>query len=177
MFKINKNTDGIDFTWEMLGNIEEGRPNLGTSVDVAVYRLMQLTLRKELNDRFGSSITDDIFYNAGFLAGSEIYKNLITEKDDFDDFLNNLQQLLKDMGVGILRIEKSDLVVGEFTIVVYEDLDCSGLPVTDEEICVYDEGLIAGLLESHTGKKFSVKEVDCWCSGDRACRFDAKIVD
>lgn len=177
MFKINENQNGIDFTWEMLGDIEKGRPNLGTSVDVAVYRLMQLTLRKELNDRFGASTTDDIFYNAGFLAGSEIYKNLITEKDNFDDFLNNLQQLLKDMGVGILRIEKSDLVVGEFTIVVYEDLDCSGLPVTDEEICVYDEGLIAGLLQSHTGKKFSVKEVDCWCSGDRACRFDAKIVD
>ncbi len=56
-----------------------------------------------------------------------------------------------------------------FTLTVAEDLDCSGLPMIDEEICVYDEGFIAGLLLAQTGVEFSVKEVDCWCSGDRVC--------
>jgi predicted metal-binding protein len=27
-----------------------------------------------------------------------------------------------------------------------------------------------------TNKEFKVKEVDCWCSGDRVCRFDVKPV-
>jgi predicted hydrocarbon binding protein len=58
---------------------------------------------------------------------------------------------------------------------ISEDLDCSGLPELDYEICVYDEGFIAGLLESFTGERFSVKEVDCWCTGDRTCRFVAEI--
>ena len=35
------------------------------------------------------------------------------------------------------------------------------------------EGFIAALLESFTGKKFTVKEIDCWCTGDRTCRFEA----
>jgi uncharacterized protein len=30
------------------------------------------------------------------------------------------------------------------------------------------------LLSAHTGRKFLVKEVDCWCSGDRVCRFEVK---
>ena len=56
-------------------------------------------------------------------------------------------------------------------ITVSEDLDCSGLPELDYEICVYDEGFIAALLESFSGKPFKVKEVDCWGSGARVCRF------
>jgi len=50
------------------------------------------------------------------------------------------------------------------------------LPASDETICTYDEGFISGLLSEYTGKKFSAKEVDCWCSGDRVCRFEAKSV-
>jgi signal transduction histidine kinase len=77
------------------------------------------------------------------------------------------------MLVGVIRIEKADIELGEFVLTVSEDLDCSGLPELDYEICVYDEGFIAGLMESFTGKKFKVKEIDCWCTGDRTCRFTA----
>ena len=61
------------------------------------------------------------------------------------------------------------------TLTVAEDLDCSGIPVCSEQICTYDEGFIAGLVSQHTGKKFIAKEVDCWCSGDRVCRFDVRL--
>ena len=64
----------------------------------------------------------------------------------------------------------------QFTVAVAEDLDCSGLPEKDYEFCTYDEGFIAALLESFSGKKFLVKEVDCWCTGDRTCRFTARAV-
>jgi predicted hydrocarbon binding protein len=63
-----------------------------------------------------------------------------------------------------------------FTLTVAEDLDCSGLPFTDEVVCQYDEGFIAGILEAYTGKRFFAKEIDCWASGDRVCRFDVKEV-
>jgi hypothetical protein len=46
--------------------------------------------------------------------------------------------------------------------------------VCGETVCTYDEGFIAGLLGEYTGLPFVVKEVDCWCSGDRVCRFDVK---
>jgi predicted hydrocarbon binding protein len=31
------------------------------------------------------------------------------------------------------------------------------------------------LLECFSGKKFTVKKIDCWCTGDRACRFLATV--
>jgi predicted hydrocarbon binding protein len=92
-----------------------------------------------------------------------------------DAFVRKIQDLMKEMSIGILRIEKADLENGTLVLTVAEDLDCSGLPELDYEICVYDEGFISGLLESYTGKKFTVKEIDCWCTGDRTCRFRAEV--
>lgn len=174
MFKEERTESKFD--WSMIGDIKAGRPNLGSTTDVAVYRLMQFTLRDTLIAELGTEKTDEIFYLSGEKAGREYYKNIITRKDSFDDFIDNLQETLKTLRVGILRIEAADFDNLVFSMTVSEDLDCSGLPVCDEEICTYDEGFIAGLLSEHTGNKFKVKEVDCWCSGDRVCRFEVKSV-
>lgn len=174
MFKEER--DESLFNWSMLGDINKGRPNLGEMTNVSVYRLMQFTLRDILIRELGVPKTDKIFYEAGKMAGSEYYKNIITPNNNFDEFIAELQETLKELKIGILRIEEADIEKHTFTLTVSEDLDCSGLPVTDEEICTYDEGFIAGLLETHTGIVFDVKEVDCWCSGDRVCRFEVKAV-
>jgi len=86
-----------------------------------------------------------------------------------------MQESLREMGVGIVRIEQSDPELHSLTLTMGEDLDCSGLPELDFEFCAYDEGFIAGLLEGYTGEQFRVKEIDCWCSGDRTCRFRAEL--
>ena len=164
------------FYWDLLGDIELGRPNLGPTTRLEVYRLMQFVFRDVLEEKFGTEKADEIFYDAGKLAGQHFYKRFLAEITDFNEFVKKLQSLLKDMGIGILRIEKADMDKGAFVLTVSEDLDCSGLPEIDTEICIYDEGFIAGLMESFTGSSFKVKEIDCWCTGDRTCRFTAEAV-
>jgi len=78
------------------------------------------------------------------------------------------------MGIGFLRIEEADLAKSTFTITGSEDLDCSGLPELDYEVCTYDERFIAALLEGCTGRPFTVREIDCWCTGDRTCRYSRR---
>jgi predicted hydrocarbon binding protein len=163
------------FSWHLLGDIELGRPNLGNTTRLEVYRLMQLCFRDVLEQRFGAQAADDVFYEAGKLAGAEFAAHLLSKPDDLGDFVAELQRVLREMGIGILRVEKADPEKGEFVVTVSEDLDCSGLPESGESVCVYDEGFIAALLESYTGRRFVVKEVDCWCTGDRTCRFTAEV--
>ena len=79
-------------------------------------------------------------------------------------------------GIGIFRMEASDMEALTFTMTVEEDLDCSGLPEGMGEICVYDEGFLQGILESFCGKSLTVREVDCWASGDRVCRFRGRVL-
>ncbi|MCP4023479.1 MAG: 4-vinyl reductase [Desulfobacteraceae bacterium] len=169
--------DTFQFEWDHLGNIELGRPNLGNTTSVAIYRLMQYTLRDSAIRHTDVETAVKIFYDAGYTSGKAIYENLIQSASDVNDLISKLQNLLKTLNIGILRMEKCDLQNMAFTLTVEEDLDCSGLPMHDEAICVFDEGLIAGVLDTFTGMAFEVKEVDCWCTGERICRFEAIKVE
>ncbi|MCE1225827.1 MAG: 4-vinyl reductase [Geobacteraceae bacterium] len=161
------------FSWELLGNLEIGRPNLGPLMRVETYRLMQFTLREVLERHYGATVADGLLYEAGYLAGKHFYTQLIGPVADLQVFSKRLGQALRDLGIGILAIEEADLINGQFVVTVSEDLDCSGLPVLDNAICTYDEGFIAALLESYNGRPFVVREVDCWANGARTCRFVA----
>lgn len=174
MFKEERNSSR--FTWKDLGDIKEGRPNLGPTAPVWAYRLLQYTLRDVLITELGVNKTNDILVKAGRLAGGQFCENLLNRELGFNEFVAQLQRVLKEQHIGILRIEEADLDCMKFILTVAEDLDCSGLPFTDEVVCNYDEGFIAGILEAYTGKSFSAKEIDCWASGGRVCRFDVREV-
>ncbi len=159
------------FTWSLLGNLALGRPNLGPSTRLESYRLMLYTFRDVLEQQFGTEKTDEILYLSGQLAGKEFYRHVIGHPADLNEFVKTLQEKLLTMQIGILRVEKANPKKGSFVITVSEDLDCSGLPETGYGVCTYDEGFISGLIESFMGVPYVVKEIDCWCTGDRTCRF------
>jgi len=161
------------FKWDNLGDIKNGRGDLGEEMPVIVYRLMQFTLLDAMSSEFGIKKTNDLFRKAGYLAGSEFANNVLDLTLNFDAFISHLQESLKLLKVGILRMEFFNPEDGNLVLTVAEDLDCSGLPITHENVCVYDEGFISGILEAYTGKKYDVRETDCWATGDRVCRFKA----
>lgn len=152
------------------------RPALGPSTRVEVYRLLQYTLRDVLEEDYGHQKADEIFRRAGFIAGREFYSKFCQDAGDLPSLVNVIEEKFKDLGIGLFRVENVDMENLNFTLNVEEDLDCSGLPDTNEEICVYDEGFIQGIFEAYTGKTFKVREIDCWCTGARTCRFNAEVI-
>ncbi len=162
------------FDLAMIGDITRGRPTLGSSMDVALYRLMQFSLKAVLVEKLGSEAVEAFYFKAGELSGKELYRSMMPKGKCLNDFFSDIQDLLADLNIGIVKIERSDPVNMHFILTVAEDVDCSGLPDTNETICTYDEGLLSGLLCEHTGTRFHVKEIDCWCSGDTLCRYEIK---
>lgn len=165
------------FKWSDLGNIEIGRPNLGNSTDVVNYRLLQYSLMYVLKKNFGEEKSRQLLREAGLVAGLEFCKNMLKIDLSFNQFIAHLTEIFIKLRIGNLRVEKSDLSNLEFTFVITEDLDCSGLPITGNTVCDYDEGFLKGILDSYMKKNFTVKEVDCWSSGGRVCRFEARLID
>ena len=158
------------FNWNLLGNMND-RPNLGAQVDLETYRLMQFTLRDVLERDYGTENTDAIFFKAGKLAGTEFYQQYIYPVTSIDEFISKTQSILKEKRIGILKIEEALLEQGRVMLTIDEDMDCSGLPELEYETCIYDEGFISALFESCTQKSWRAKEIDCWCTGARTCRF------
>ncbi|MDR1242631.1 MAG: 4-vinyl reductase [Deltaproteobacteria bacterium] len=159
------------FTWEKLGDIKEGRGDLGEDMPVLVYRLMQYTMLDVLSESLGEEQANEYFRKAGFLAGTAFAQNTLDCKAEFKDFAADLQKKLKELKIGILRIEEFNKDTGDIELTVGQDLDCSGLPDIGDTVCCYDEGFIAGILQVYSDKKYIVREIDCWANGDRVCRF------
>ena len=160
-----------DFSWENIGDIKAGRGDLGEDMPVLVYRLMQYTMLDVMSKELSLEKTNELFRKAGYLAGAEFAKNTLNLSVDFNQFIADLQRELKTLKIGILRMESIDPDTHEIVLTVGDDLDCSGLPITNETVCTYDEGFIAGILFAYTGNLYIVREIDCWANGDRVCRF------
>ena len=163
------------FSWDNLGDIKEGRADLGDDMPVLVYRLMQFTMLDVLSKELGPEKADELFYKAGFLAGTQFAANVLDMTVDMSKFIADLTAALENLKIGILRMESLNADTGDITLTVEQDLDCSGLPVTGEMVCNYDEGFISGLLKAYTGQDYTVKEINCWSNGDRVCRFNGKV--
>jgi len=159
------------FSWTDLGDIQEGRPNLGMFTRVEVYRLMQYTMRAVLEEKFGDAETRRLLSKAGRISGEAFCKNKLDVNLPLNKFIARLHEILEEMAIGVLRVEKIDAENLHLIVTVSEDLDCSGLPVNGYTVCDYDEGFLAGIFKIYTGKEFEVKEIDCWSTGDRTCRF------
>jgi predicted hydrocarbon binding protein len=174
-YVFKPNTDHGTFSWKNLGDIKLGRGSLGEEMPVLVYRLMQFTMMDILAKKYGREQANNLLRESGFLAGTEFARNALNLNLNFDNFIAELQQKLKELKIGILRVETVNKETNELIITVGEDLDCSGLPITGETVCDYDEGFIAGILEVYTGKPYAVKEIDCWANGGRICRFKCSL--
>lgn len=171
---MSKDTRKYKFSWDLINSdVEDCRPELGNSTTLEVYRLFQFTMRDVLEQRYGTEVADDIFRAAGVMAGRAFYEKYCQEAQDVGSLAKIVQDKFRELSIGIVRFEEVDLENMKFKLTVDEDLDCSGLPDTSEQICIYDEGLIKGILDAFSGEDFSVKEIDCWCSGERTCRFEA----
>jgi len=166
------------FDWDSTvgADMKLARPSLGSGTRVEVYRLFQFTLRDILEQHYGTEIADNLFREAGVIAGKAFFEKFLSDAKDVSGLAAKIQNTFNSFGIGIFRVENAAEDNSHFILTVEEDLDCSGLPDTSDVVCVYDEGFIQGILESFSGKGFDVKEIDCWCAGARTCRFEAKRV-
>ena len=171
----NKRKYKFDWDNTVGADMKLARPSLGPSTRVEVYRLFQFTLRDVLEEKYGTEMADNLFREAGVMAGKAFYEKFLSDAKTTSDLSTKIQNSFNDFGIGIFRVEDAAKDNSHFIFTVEEDLDCSGLPDTSDVVCVYDEGFIQGVLESFSGKGFSVNEIECWCTGARTCRFEAKV--
>ena len=71
---------------------ENGRENLGAEIPVAVYRLLEYSIREELKEKFGKEEQIRIFRNAGYRAGvyfAEKHLNPTLELSEYTSQLHN----------------------------------------------------------------------------------------
>lgn len=173
---LMRNVKQEEFIWEKVGNIVEGRGDMGKDMPVLVYRLMQFTVLDVLSVAYDLEKANEYFRQAGFLAGCAFAANALNLKLEFAPFMEHLKEVLRNLKIGVLNVEYFNTDTGNFLITVAHDLDCSGLPDINKNVCIYDEGFIAGIFKVYTEMDYDVQEVDCWANGESICRFSGTLI-
>ena len=156
------------------GSAERKEDNVNTvkNSPLFFYKLLEYTLLDVLVDEHGIANASDFLYKAGHKAGLTLAKEFLDFQLDFNDFFIQLSKLLKDNQLGFLSVEEFNLENSTFIFTISEDLEYNGCSKhSNDIICCYDEGLIAGIMEAYTGENIVVNEVDCWARGSGCCRF------
>lgn len=175
MFELFRNREDIELNLGEIDNLKAARKNLGDEMPVYIYRLFLSSIRKELEYRYGKKEMIDILRSTGRTSGEKFAKEFLNLELPMNEFIADLKSSLEAHKIGILRMEKLDETTGDAVITIGEDIDCSGLPVTGETVCNYDEGMLEGILREYTKKEYNVTEIDCWATGSRVCRFEAVV--
>ena len=89
---------------EYLKYDENSRGNLGEELPVRVYRLLEYSLKEELLRRYGKEQVE-VFRSAGRMAGEYFAKNMLNLDQPMDQFVSELQNKMKELKMGVLRIE------------------------------------------------------------------------
>jgi uncharacterized protein len=160
--------DGFDIN--IIGDLRKGRPTLGNSMSVAVYRLIVYSLRAELINRFGKEEVENIFYQSGQLIGETVHSSFMVNVNDESELYSSISSFFLNAKIGRFEVKKS-YENGEMLFSLSEDIDCSGLASDGETKCSIDEGIISGILSSFYQKTYITKEVGCWGTGEKSCFF------
>ncbi|MEC4747318.1 DUF2507 domain-containing protein [Methylomicrobium sp. Wu6] len=136
------------------------RPTLGNNAGVALYRLLRLVALEDIIGRGAAG--------AAYLAGKKLGMSLgLTQLEDF-------LQLCKDLNIGIIEVPLA--TENKIHVDVYECVTCSGLETVGRPICHFEGGLIAGAVQTITGRNVRAHEVTCIGGlGDETCGFDLEI--
>ncbi len=128
------------------------------TIPLELFRLITMVMMKKIKE-LGSELT---LYDIGYEFGKYLSPKNHEELNNF--FINNK--------LGILSIHSKNP-----HIVKSEDCAlCDGL-ISDEPICHFDAGLIAGAYECILNKVVVVDEIKCMAKGDDACYFQLFVIN
>lgn len=121
------------------------RPKLGDRAGVALYRLLRLVALEDIIGR-GAGAT-------AYVAGKKLGQNLgLTKLEDFLGLCNSIS-------LGIIKVPV--MTASRIYVDVYECVTCSGMRPVGRTLCQFEAGMVAGVVQTVTGKAAKAKELTC----------------
>jgi hypothetical protein len=132
--------------------------NIREHVPLELFRLMIMVMMKKVRE-LNSEIT---LYDIGYEFGKHI--NPKNYKD--------LKKFFRKNNLGILKVDSRNPLV----VKVVDCALCDGLE-SDEPMCYFDAGILAGAYECILNKTVVVDEIKCMAQGADACYFKIEPVE
>ena len=81
---------------------EKSRSNLGETLPVLVYRMLEYSIKDELISRFDKDTQIDIFRKAGQRSGEYFARNMLHLDQPVNQFISELQAKMQELKICLL---------------------------------------------------------------------------
>ena len=136
-----------------MGKDEEGYHFWTAEMRAIAHRQMCQTTLHALGKEFGREKAIQFSRSAGTFAGNDFAHAFLDLTADFRTFVLSLQKALTALKVDTLRVELLNPDSGNLAITTEDCHGCDDFLAAQENIRIYDEGFVAGILEVYTGKR------------------------
>lgn len=115
------------------------------------------------------------YFSALYMAGKKFAKHSLADriKGRVKDSNEFLIKFFGDMGFGKLRIVNTNS--SRFVYRLEHCATCWKMAPVGKQVCFFEAGMIAGILEAKTGKRVTVQETLCGGLGDECDEFIARV--
>jgi predicted hydrocarbon binding protein len=131
--------------------------NIKEYVPLEIFRLMIMIMMKKIKELNSETTLYDIGYEFGKHINPKNYREL--------------KKFFRKNNLGVLKIESKKPLI----IKVNDCALCDGLN-SDEPICYFDAGVLAGAYECILNKTVVVDEIKCMAQGADGCYFKIDII-
>ena len=156
----------------LIGDPAKGRPTLGATAPVAMFRALRLVgVMEGIDHLIGDA--SNLVYASGKTVGTEVGKGIVKESGpDLGKFVEVTARTVKDLGVGLLSVVSAEPEKGRVALRVDECITCSGMPNIGKKVCHFEGGLISGVVSEFVNKPVTVVETKCNGMGSGCCEFE-----
>ena len=159
---------------EIVGDAAKGRPTLGKTVPIEMFRAMRLLgMMQGMDALIGNA--SSLVYSSGREVGKPIGAQLAeAARGDLGTFVELMVKKFADLGVGRVRLAAARPEDGYLLVDVDECITCAGIAPIGKRICHFEAGIISAVIEAFTRKANAVVETKCNGTGDGLCQFEAR---
>jgi len=152
------------------------REILGPMVPIRLFQVMRLmAVGRELEAVIGGGARALVF-KAGRSVGEALGGAVKPQAGgDLDTYVDQIQQVARALGIGLVKPTRVDLDAGELSLKVDECVSCAGISKVSAPICHFEAGMVGGIVKVFLGRSIRAVETKCSAIGDNTCEVAVTI--
>ncbi|PPD49791.1 MAG: 4-vinyl reductase [Methylobacter sp.] len=148
----------------------ENRDELGPLIPIRLFQVLRMVaLGSNVEDILGQG-APSLVYHSGHNLGLALGHIVAATADkDLDTYVGKIEQLCRQLSIGLVVPDKVDLNAGVLELRVDECVSCAGIHNVNSPICHFEAGMVGGIVKTFFNRNVKATETKCNALGDKTC--------
>lgn len=148
----------------------ENRYDLGPLIPIRLFQVLRMVaLGSNVEDILGQG-APSLVYHSGQSLGTTLGQLVAGNVDkDLEVYVGKIQQLCRQLCIGLVVPDKVDLSGGVLELRVDECVSCAGIHNVTAPICHFEAGMVGGIVKAFFNRNVKATETKCNALGDKTC--------